>query len=237
MRDSPLAVISEVVTASSGDELQARMQAAARSLGFEHALFGVQIVRPHLDPLVHVSSAYPQPYQQLYAEREFVTRDPTVGFCQANTTPLIWSEEMYSEPSFEIMEESRRFGLAHGISVPVHESANSKSMLSLARDKPFDPGEALALAQGALVLANCLHVATARLVIPDLLALKAPKLTRREIEVLKWAAEGKSASVIADLLNVSQSAVNFHTMNVYRKLNVATRLQAVSKAFALGLIG
>jgi DNA-binding CsgD family transcriptional regulator len=239
MRDAtPLSMISAVVLATDQEELFRAMQSAAQSLGFERALFGIQIKRPFLDPLQHVVSGWPEPYQVLYGEREFVGRDPTVAYCQTHTTPLVWSESMYEPGSFEIMEESRRFGLGYGISVPVHENTKTKSMLSLARDKAFDPasGEGKILSDGALVLANCLHIATARITVPELLALQAPKLTPRELEVLKWAGEGKSSAVIGDLLNISQAAVNFHTMNLYRKLNVATRLQAVSKAVALGLI-
>ena len=63
-----------------------------------------------------------------------------------------------------------------------------------------------------------------------------PALTRREIEVLTWAARGKSSTDIATFLGLSDRTVNFHIENVLRKLGVATRVQAVVKAKSLGLI-
>lgn len=238
MLQSPLSLIYAVTAASDPSQLYGLMQSAARSLGFDRALFGMQVVRPHLPPLSHVESGWPEPYQLLYAEREFVQRDPTVAHCMVSCDPLWWDESMYTTDNFEIMEESRLYGLRHGLSVAVHQSAAAKSMLSLARDLPVDIGseEGRRAAEGAAVLANCLHLAVERLKIPELIATHRPHLTPRELEVLKWAAEGKSSGVIADLLNISVAAVSFHTGNLYRKLNVATRLQAITKAAALGIL-
>ena len=56
------------------------------------------------------------------------------------------------------------------------------------------------------------------------------------MECLKWAAQGKSNSVIADLTKVSEATVKFHISKVLQKLGVSTRQQAVALAVALGLI-
>lgn len=55
-------------------------------------------------------------------------------------------------------------------------------------------------------------------------------LSRREAEVLKWAAEGKRDSEIAVILRISTRTVNHHLERVYRKLNVETRTTAVVHA-------
>lgn len=238
MQPSALSLIYAVTAATDPSQLHGLMQSAARSLGFDRALFGMQVVRPHLPTLEHVESGWPEPYRLIYAEREFVQRDPTVAHCMISCDPLWWNESMYDAGSFEIMEESSSFGLRHGLSIAVHQSPQSKSMLSLARDKPVDieSEEGRRAAEGAAVLAHCLHLAVERLKIPELIAVRRPHLTPRELEVLQWAAEGKSSGVIADLLGISVAAVSFHTGNLYRKLNVATRLQAITKAAALGLL-
>lgn len=238
MHPSALSMIYAVTAASDAAQLHGLMQSAARSLGFDRALFGMQVLRPHLPPLEHVESGWPEPYRLVYAEREFVQRDPTVAHCLVSCEPLWWSESMYDASSYEIMEESGSYGLRHGLSVAVHQNPQAKSMLSLARDKPVDitSDEGRRAAEGAAVLANCLHLAVERLKIPELIAVRRPHLTPREREVLLWAAQGKSSGVIADLLGISVAAVSFHTGNLYRKLNVATRLQAITKAAALGLL-
>jgi DNA-binding CsgD family transcriptional regulator len=61
-------------------------------------------------------------------------------------------------------------------------------------------------------------------------------LTRRELEVLTLAAEGRSGPELAQELVLSPATVNTHFKNIYRKLNVRTRAAAVAKALRLGVI-
>jgi len=61
-------------------------------------------------------------------------------------------------------------------------------------------------------------------------------LTRREVEVLKWTADGKSAQEIADILNVTKHVVDFHIKNAIYKLKTANKTAAVVKAAMLGLL-
>ena len=145
---------------------------------------------------------------------------------------------MYSANSYEIMEESTKYGLGHGLSVPVMDGPHVFSMLSLARDKPFESAaeKKLVLTAGAL-LANCVHVVSKNLIVPEMERDLRPNLTRREREVLKWIAEGKSNSVIADILKISEATVDFHVRNIFTKLNVATRVQAGVVGMSMGLIG
>lgn len=61
-------------------------------------------------------------------------------------------------------------------------------------------------------------------------------LTRREIEILHWGAAGKTSGEQATILDISPSTVNFHIKNIYRKLNVNNRAQAMVAASEMGLI-
>lgn len=55
-------------------------------------------------------------------------------------------------------------------------------------------------------------------------------LTKREKDVLCWAAEGKTAWEIGAILSISERTVKFHLSNIYRKLGVHTRAQALMTA-------
>ena len=61
-------------------------------------------------------------------------------------------------------------------------------------------------------------------------------LTAREIEVLRLLADGMTTEQIAGELFVSSNTVRNHINNVIRKLNVHSRLEAVSYAIRTGLI-
>lgn len=55
-------------------------------------------------------------------------------------------------------------------------------------------------------------------------------LSAREREVLIWAAEGKTASETADILQLSASAVNLYAQRAMMKLHARTKTQAVAIA-------
>lgn len=65
---------------------------------------------------------------------------------------------------------------------------------------------------------------------PDPGANPAGALTRREVEVLRLMADGRSTRAVADVLHVSPATVRNHVQNVLAKLGVHSRLEAVAYA-------
>ena len=63
-----------------------------------------------------------------------------------------------------------------------------------------------------------------------------PCVSRRESQILRWVAAGKSDWEIGRILKISEKTVNFHVENAKRKLGVGTRIQAVVAAMREGLI-
>jgi DNA-binding CsgD family transcriptional regulator len=66
--------------------------------------------------------------------------------------------------------------------------------------------------------------------------LEQSGITPRELEVLDLMARGLSNQEIADRLYVSLNTVKTHASNVFSKLDVQRRTQAIQKAKLLGLI-
>ncbi len=64
----------------------------------------------------------------------------------------------------------------------------------------------------------------------------APSLTERELEVIKALAQGKSNKEIARDLGISEKTVRNHASNIYRKLHIFDRTQAVIYAVRRGLV-
>jgi two-component system, NarL family, nitrate/nitrite response regulator NarL len=63
-----------------------------------------------------------------------------------------------------------------------------------------------------------------------------PPLSAREIELLKLLSDGMSYAECADAMCVALSTVQTHVRNMYRKLEVNTQMQAVSKARKFGVL-
>jgi DNA-binding NarL/FixJ family response regulator len=59
-----------------------------------------------------------------------------------------------------------------------------------------------------------------------------PRLTRRELEILRLVAEGKSNADAARTLWITEQTVKFHLSNIYRKLGVPNRTAAAHWAHA-----
>ena len=65
---------------------------------------------------------------------------------------------------------------------------------------------------------------------------RAAKLTRREVEVLTLLADGLTNPAIADQLVLTTRTVQNHVSNIYSKLGVNNRTEAVLMAFRSGLV-
>ena len=72
--------------------------------------------------------------------------------------------------------------------------------------------------------------------ITDDVAATRAKLTRSELAVLEALARGRLNGQIAADLSVAQQTVKFHLTNIYRKLGVANRTEAIRYAYEHGLV-
>ena len=68
------------------------------------------------------------------------------------------------------------------------------------------------------------------------LANHTHRLTKREVEILRLAAEGHSNAQMARMLWVTEQTVKFHLSNVYRKIKVGNRTEASRWAQMNGLL-
>ena len=61
-------------------------------------------------------------------------------------------------------------------------------------------------------------------------------LTEREISVLRLVAEGKTNKEIGNVLDLSEKTIKNHVRNIFQKLHIDTRTQAVILAIRKGII-
>lgn len=70
---------------------------------------------------------------------------------------------------------------------------------------------------------------------PKSAVLEQLGITPRELEVLEWMARGLSNQEIAAQMFVSLNTVKTHASNVFAKLGVQRRTQAIQQAKELGI--
>lgn len=209
---------------------------AAAELGFDGFAAIAWFPTPATRPATHVISNLPEGWLRLYRERRYSLVDPIASWCKSTEAPLAWSDAVLAQaPKFK--EDAAAFGIRHGWSQAVHDGLGVKGMFNLARgDKPLDANE-LRNKQGAMqLLAHRAH----RLVLAELRAQCAARLqemlTTRELDVLRWAADGKTAQDTATLLGIRLTTVRFHVNNAVRKLQAGNIAGAVFRALVLGLL-
>jgi two-component system NarL family response regulator len=61
-------------------------------------------------------------------------------------------------------------------------------------------------------------------------------LSKRELDVVTLLAHGKSNKEIGEELHISETTVKSHLKNIFTKLNVLSRTEAVTTAVQRGLI-
>jgi DNA-binding CsgD family transcriptional regulator len=80
------------------------------------------------------------------------------------------------------------------------------------------------------------HEAAMRVLLPAVPAPEAPSLTPRELEILHWTMEGKTAWEIGLILGIAENTVIRHAHSASVKLGCTSKHHAVVKALRLGLI-
>jgi LuxR family quorum-sensing transcriptional regulator LasR len=214
--------------------------ALAKAEGFDQVLFGMVPSRHAKLENALLMSNYARAWRERYDADRLAYVDPTVSHCVTSSLPIVWHPETFCSPSQRALyEEACGYGIRSGVTLPIHGPGGEFGVISFASDalpnRQFEQDAVVALPLLALIrdyaFESALHLAT-----PAPTAEVAPRLTRRELEVLKWVMAGKSSWEISRITSCSEATVNFHMANVRQKFNVNTRQQAVVKAIALGLI-
>ncbi len=128
-------------------------------------------------------------------------------------------------------------GFPGGITVPIHLPGNRFAFVSGVSQRTGADWAALSAATMVplMALAHTFHHVVATR-FPPAAAADTLRLTRRELECLQFAANGRSAPATARLLNRSVDTVRRHLKNAMRKLGARTIAQSVAIGASCGLL-
>lgn len=184
-------------------------------------------------------STCPPLWVQHCKERNYEPVNPKRAYAKNNVLPLMWQPDHYPMHTTEIerkfWNDSNDFGLGYGAVIPIRSRFGGTGMLciTLPTDQA-DRAHAVEHLPHIEAIAHHLQERIERLVSNSLLPVYA--LTKRETEVVKWTAWGKTADETSQILCISVTTVLFHLNNAKRKLNVINKHQLTARALALDLI-
>lgn len=186
-----------------------------------------------------VNHSYPNDWVQSYSENSFGQIDPVAKMSSNTSEPFTWAAAYHN---IEITSELKEFiGLAedYGMKAGIACMNNANpgenvDTLMAFETNGYKVGEEY-LAIVAYILPH-LHEAINRIDKAAQIPKDLPNFTLREKETLKWSYEGKTSWEIGIILSISERTVKFHLKNIYQKLNVTNRSQAVAKAIRCGVV-
>ena len=222
-----------LIPEASPEAIFGHLQQAAKQLDFEHLAFGFQAPYPVTIPNVTLLNNYPTAWQQRYAQAGYLLTDPTVAHGRQSQSPILWNDQAFAS-NRALWADAQDHGITTGWAQSCLERTGAGSLLSLCRcTEPLTASELQAKETRMRWLVQVAHVSLSRAILAhEKIAYAA--LTKREREVLQWSADGKSAQDIADKLNLSKSAVDFHLKNSIQKLNAPNKTAAVARAALMG---
>lgn len=213
---------------------------AIADIGFNGAMFISRATGPGWVEEI-AETTYPQAWVDHYIKSGYTRTDPTRRFATRQAKPFYWNEifPLIRKKEMQVFHEAREHGLTTGIAVPIFEAGSLIGAIAVSSEseRVCDPRLKATMGIAAQILCTIYNqiLAEEKSTGADRLELPAT-LTKREAEVLRTVAMGFSNPEISDMLHISQSAVEYHLKNVFKKFDVQNRVSAVVTAIKLGLI-
>lgn len=179
----------------------------------------------------------PARWAAFYDQQNVGVRSPALNVARRRLTPFTFVEafDRLAAEQHEVWEAVREWGWHNGFVVPVHGPNGYFSYVSIAspeRDLNLDFATRAEIQMFALLAHERCHAISGLAASEG--ALRA--LSERELECMRWVAEGKTDWEIGLTLAISATTVKFHVNNARRKLGAATRPQAVAMMAVRGML-
>ncbi len=207
----------------------------AEELEFDFFALFIRHPVPFTRPKTFFYSNYPKRWVEYYLHEDLMPRDPVLKMCHSPRAMWLWEDDLLPEGRL-VLQAAREHGIYHGISCSVMAENRSIGILSLSS---ANPSKMIALTEELeLKLQYISELSMAALIEMNDISMLATKLelSERELEILKWTAEGKTSAEISLILSISENTVNFHQKNMQKRFNAPNKTQIASYAAAIGLI-
>ena len=179
-------------------------------------------------------SNWPPALAEAYAARDIFHRSRLVALLKRSCLPVFCDGSTFStaEAGFGDEELDDRFhvyGLRRTFAFCLHDAELQQFLFAFSGNR-----SALSREEGKELVYSAMELLDAAAT--EQTERPAERLSRREIECLRWSAAGKSSEEIAIILSLSSHTVVSYLKSAMRKLDSVNRMQAVARAFRFRLI-
>ena len=153
---------------------------------------------------------------------------------------MVWDQATYVKAGrADLWEQQAQFGYRFGITMAMHLPGGRHFVYGVERDQslPKCPDEITHVVASLVMFAVHAQDAAMRVLLPPSTPTAGvPALSPRELEVLRWTMDGKTAWEVGRILGIAEDTVARHAHRATRKLECSSKHHAVVKALRLGLI-
>lgn len=223
----------EISAADSRPAWLLAVHKVAKQFGFAH----VSLIRSPaindllLAPLVAESTVSARFVREIDAH-QFLPLCPVIPRLNRSLLPQYWAIDGY-EPPFptEMKRIMRDYGVVAGVMIPINCPSGERYIMRFDGDAQR-PSQSMMneLAMIGLHAYDVYDTMRRNEMAP------VRTLTKRELEVIRWTAQGKTSAEIGQILSLSDHTVNAYMNNAIKKLDCVNRTQLVAKAIRSKLI-
>ena len=211
------------------------LQGVSKEFGYSHAtLMRVPQVSDDLLSSVILESTVSIRFLREFDQHRFLQYCPVLIRMANSLMPQRWSldDDNSENPYPQAMELlMRQFGIINGLMMPINSLNGDRYILRF--DGECNHPAQVALNELGMIALHAFdvydHMRRAEQVLPR-------ALTKRELEVIRWTAQGKTSAEIGQILSLSDHTINAYLTNAIKKLDCVNRTQLVAKAIRLKLI-
>jgi DNA-binding CsgD family transcriptional regulator len=184
-----------------------------------------------LKPLL-IETSFPAAYLREFDRENMLRRCPFAARLRETAVPQTWhlGDQTNAFPT-ELRSLMLHHALPLGIIIPINSIDGQRLVFWFAGQRtPLSQAEINELAMIAL------HALDAYKAVKRNEEGGHNALSARELEVVRWTAQGKTSIEIGKILALSDHTVNAYMTNAIKKLDCVNRTQLVAKAIRLKLI-
>lgn len=189
-------------------------------------------------PVAIFRSGFPDNMPEVYQQHGYARHDPAARYALTTGKPLFVDQlhtlTEFSRSEAKVYSAMKDIGANNVLILPVFGPNTINGYICLMAPSDADLLYSLDC-EATQSIAQIMHLKMIDL-LPDGPVTTANPLSDRELEILRWVAQGKSNAVIADILSLSGGTVDTYLRRIFEKLGVADRTAAAVRGVSNGYI-
>jgi DNA-binding CsgD family transcriptional regulator len=226
--------------------LEPVMVSIMKELGFEGFMYGMSAnAAPHSkDHRAFVWTTLPMAWVRLYGKMGYIEVDPRITETYNRNVPFIWDAHDHRDDTRceSFFRDAARFGVCSGVSISFRDPDHGRVLCAF--NSSITPVDAERRRQVESRLGDLMLFAAsfhdffmAHLIdTEDALLMRVAPLSKRERQCLELAARGMTSNDIGAKLGITERTANYHFNNLFQKIGVLNRHEAIAVGIARGWI-